>query len=370
MTETMMAAVYHGKNDIRLATVPVPTPRAGELLLRVGTVGVCGSDVGEWAFGPKQHPLTVPHPVTGYVGPIIPGHEFSGTVVGLGEGVDDAWLNARVASCGSVACGTCDACRRGQSNQCSQYHGVGLHRPGALAEYVTTPAANCAIIDGLGISLDEAALCQPMAIAVHNVARAGDVTGLTVLVQGVGGIGAFLVFALVAAGADVVATDIDPERLAIATELGAREVVQVSGAATDAQAIRAAIGERELRVFFEVSGSRSGIQTAFDLSPRGCRIVLVGIQKAPVEVDLARLTLEENTLIGTNALVREHDFPRAVELIASRRGRWGILAPRVLPMTSIVEEVLKPMSEGRATAIKTLIDPLATHVRTIRSERK
>lgn len=364
---SMPAAVYHGKHDIRFEQVPVPAPGPGELLLEVGTVGVCGSDVGEWSHGPRQHPFVTPHPATGHLGAIIPGHEFSGTVVAVGEGVDGSWLGAEVASCGSVACGRCDACRRGQSNQCRWYAGVGLHRDGALAAYVTTPVENCLRTGDLGISLDEAALCQPMSIAVHNVSRAGDVAGQTVVVQGIGGIGAFLVYALAEAGADVVATDLDPERLAVATEMGARAVVEVAGDAGDLDLVRAAVGDRELRVVFEVSGVRAGVLGALELAPRGCRVVLVGIQKAPVEIDLGIVTMEEKILIGTNALVRENDFPEALRLIARRRGRWSVIAPRVVPMETLVEEALRPMSEGRPLAIKTLIDPRNGPARPIRS---
>lgn len=368
MTDTMLAAVYYGREDIRFEQVPVPVPAPGELLLRVGTVGVCGSDVGEWSHGPKQHPVATKHPVTGHLGPIVPGHEFSGTVTAVGDGVDPAWIGKQVASCGSVACGACDACLRGQSNQCRFYNGVGLHRPGALAEFVTTPIENCLSIEGLGISLDEAALCQPMSIAVHNVSRAGDVEGQTVLVQGVGGIGAFLVYALVAAGADVIATDMDADRLAIADDFGARATVLVAGDEGDADLIRFAVGDRELRVVFEVSGSAAGARMALALAPRGCRIVLVGIQKAPLEIDLARLTLEEQVLIGTNALVREVDFLPAVRLIAKRAGRWSLVAPRVVPMVGgLIDEALVPMSAGRSKAIKTLVDPTATAERDIHS---
>ncbi|WP_083866165.1 zinc-dependent alcohol dehydrogenase [Microbacterium yannicii] len=368
LPDTMRAAVYHGQHDIRFEELPVPHPAAGELLLAVGTAGVCGSDVAEWAYGPHQHAFDAPHPATGWIGPITPGHEFSGTVVAVGEGVDaETWLGTTVASCGSVACGACDPCLRGQSNQCAHYNGVGLHRPGALAEFVTTPIENCLRVNELGLSLDEAALCQPMSIAVHTTSRAGGVDGQTVVVQGVGGIGAFLVYALVESGADVVATDRDAERLQIARELGARATVHVSGSADDLVMIREAVGENELRVIFEVSGSRPGIESALALAPRGCRIVLVGIQKAPVSIDLASITLEERQLIGTNALVREIDFPRAVELIARRRGRWAVLAPRVLPLDQVVEGALRPMSEGRAPAIKTLIDPRGTDVRPIAS---
>jgi (R,R)-butanediol dehydrogenase/meso-butanediol dehydrogenase/diacetyl reductase len=282
--------------------------------------------------------------------------------------VDPEWLGRRVASCGSIACGGCDACLHGRSNQCRGYAGVGLHRDGALAEYVTTPPENCMSIEGLGISLDEAALCQPMSIAVHNVSRAGDVSGQTVVLQGVGGIGTFLAYALVEAGADLIATDMDPARLVTARELGVRRTVQVSGNEGDLDLIRAELGDQELRVIFEVSGSRPGALSALALAPRGCRIVFVGIQKAPVEIDLANVTFEEKVLIGTNALVREVDFPRAVQLIAKRRGRWDLIAPRVVPLTEYVEEALRPMSQGKPRAIKTLVDPRAASVRPIASE--
>ncbi|MGC4110434.1 MAG: alcohol dehydrogenase catalytic domain-containing protein [Nocardioides sp.] len=365
---TMRAAVYHGREDIRFEDVPVPEPPPGELLLEVGTAGVCGSDVGEWAHGPHQHWFDAPHPATGHQGPIIPGHEFSGTVVAVGDGVDPSWIGTPVASCGSVACGRCDACTRGQSNQCRWYAGVGLHRHGALAEYVVTPPENCLSVADTGLTLDEAALCQPMSIAVHNVSRAGDVRGQSVVVLGVGGIGTFLVYALAESGAEVLAADVDPARLELATELGARRTVLVTGdSESDVTTLREQVGSDDLRVVFEVSGSASGVSTAVELAPRGCRIVLVGIQKAPVEIDLGTVTMEEKILIGTNALVREVDFPRAVELVSRRAGRWAVIAPRVVPLESYVDEALRPMSLGRPTAIKTLVDPRAHQVRPLRS---
>jgi (R,R)-butanediol dehydrogenase / meso-butanediol dehydrogenase / diacetyl reductase len=366
VSSSMRAAVYHGRHDIRIEERPVPRPAAGELLLRVGAVGVCGSDVGEWAHGPIQHPVNEPHPATGHRGPVIPGHEFSGTVVDVGEGVDPAWLGRAVASCGASACGACDACRDGASNRCARYSGVGLHRDGALAEYVATPVASCVAVDDLGLSLDEAALCQPMAIALHCVSRAGDVAGRTVVVVGVGGIGAFLVIALVESGAHVLAVDVDEARLALAGELGAHRRLHVAGDRADAERVLAALDGERAPVVMEVSGTAGGLATALAVAPTGGRIVAVGIQGAPRSLDLARLTVREQSIIGTNALVRETDFPRAVEVVARRRGTWAAIAPRVLPLDELVEGALRPMSEGRAPAIKTLIDPAATASRPLR----
>ncbi len=365
--QRMQAAIYRGSRDIGFEEVDVPTAAPGELLIRVGTVGVCGTDVNEWVGGPQQHPFGTPHPVTGHEGAIIPGHEFSGTVVALGDGVGPEWLGREVASCGSVACGSCPPCQRGQSNQCRRYAGVGLHRDGALAEFVTTPVENCLDLAGSGLSLDEAALCQPMSIAVHNVSRSGGVDGQLVVVVGVGGIGTFLVYALVESGAHVLAVDVDPARISLAEEMGAQEILLVSGDAQDAAAVLAQVGERELRVVFEVTGTGGGLATALAVAPKGGRIVVVGVQRAPVEIDLSALTLQEKMLIGTNALVRETDFPRALELVARRAGRWHPVAPRVVPLADYVEEALVPMSEGRPRAVKTLVDPSASRVRPLGS---
>ncbi|MET4781358.1 zinc-binding dehydrogenase [Glaciihabitans sp. UYNi722] len=356
LPKTMLAAVYYDREDIRIETVSVPSPGPGELLLRTGTVGVCGSDAGEFTHGPSTHPVKVMNPFTHHLGPIIPGHEFSGTVVDIGKGVDQGWIGAMVASCGSVCCGVCAACRRGESNLCVTYNGVGLQRNGALAGYVTTPAAASVDVKPFGLSLDEAALCQPMAIAVHNVRRAGNVDGQTVLLIGAGGIGAFLVYVLKQLGALVVAVDRDAQRLTVASELGADITVLVDGR-DDEKTIRNTAGDVEFRVIIEATGSASALTTAFDIAPKGARIVAVGLQHTPTSLDLARFTLTEKTLIGTNAMVRETDFPFAVELVSRRRGGWGLIAPTVLPLQDLVDGAIRPMVEGRAIVIKALIDP-------------
>lgn len=360
LPDAMRAAVYRGRRTITFEPdVPLPTPAPGELLLRVGIAGVCGTDTGEWAHGPHQHPTETRHPASGHLGPVIPGHEFSGTVVAIGDGVDEAWSGQRVASCGAVACGECGPCRRGESNLCPHYAGVGLHRDGALAGYVATPVDSCVSIEGTPLTMAEAALCQPMAIAVHCARRAGDVDGQTVLVLGVGGIGVFLTYALAESGSRVIAVDLDASRLELAREFGAERLVHAQGDAGDLDRIREAVGGDELRVLSEVTGAGVGLRTVLELAPKGARIVLVGMQKQPNEVDLRLVTLKEQSLIGTNALVRETDFPHAVDLVARRAGRWASIAPEILPLDRLVDDALLPMSEGRPPAIKTLIDPWA-----------
>jgi (R,R)-butanediol dehydrogenase / meso-butanediol dehydrogenase / diacetyl reductase len=352
---TMRAAVMHGKGDIRIEDVPVATVLPGELLLEVTAVGVCGTDAAEWSNGPKLFPIETAHPVTGHLGPLIIGHEFAGTVVEVGDGVDPSWIGKLVASCGANPCGVCAECTGGRSNICRRYSSVGLHRDGALAQYVSAPLASCVDVGALGLGPEEAALAQPMAIAVHSMRRANLKPGDVAIVQGVGGIGAFLIHALVDAGARVVAVDLAPERLEIAKDLGAH--VTILAGTDDAKEQIAAEFADGIPVFFEVTGSDPGLQLAIELVPMGTQIVMVGIHKAPRTIDLARVTVRELSLIGTNAMVRETDFPDAARLVAERRGKWGDIAPEPLSIDELVEGALRPMSEGRPPAIKTLIRP-------------
>lgn len=352
---TMRAAVMYGRSDIRIEQVPIASALPGELLLEVSAVGVCGTDAAEWAYGPKLYPIEVAHPVTGHLGPMIVGHEFAGTVVDVGEGVDPSWIGKLVASCGSMPCGGCDECLTGRSNLCRRYAAVGLHRNGALATFVSAPLGSCVDVGALGLGLDEAALAQPMAIAVHSMRRARLHTGDVAVVQGVGGIGAFLIDALVDAGARVIAVDLSRERLDIADDLGAHVTI-LAGEPDTKDRIRAEFPD-SIPVFFEVTGTDPGLQLALEIVPMGTEIVMVGIHKAPREVDLARVTTRELSLIGTNAMVRETDFPEAARLVAARRGGWGSIAPDPLPIDELVEGALRPMTQGRPPAIKTLIRP-------------
>jgi len=352
---TMRAAVLHGRRDLRVEEVPTPTAGPGEVLLEVTAVGVCGTDAGEWAYGPKLLPIEVAHPVTGHVGPMTMGHEFAGRVVAVGDGVGPEWIGRLVASCGAAPCGECALCRGGRSNVCRRYASVGLHRDGALAQYVTTPVASCVDAGAQGIDEYEAALVQPMTIAVHAARRSGAKPGDVAVVQGVGGIGAFLIHVLVDLGVRVVAVDLDPVRLDLASELGAAATV-LGGTATAAEEIAASWGE-EIPVFFEVTGSARGMDLAIELVPMGTTVVVVGIAKAPAPVDLGRVTVREITLVGTNAMVRETDLPEAARLVAARAGRWGGVAAAPLPFEHLVDGALAPIAEGRPPAVKSLILP-------------
>ncbi len=349
----MRAAVCHGPRDIRIEEVPRPRPAPGEVLVRVHANGICGTDAAEFA-GPQMYPLHARHGLTGHEGPLIPGHEFAGTIAEIGAGVDGFAEGDAIVTGAALWCGECAQCRAGRTSICARYATVGLHRDGGLAQFVRVPAHIVFRAAPFGLSADAAVLTQPMAIAVHALRRGRPRAGANVLVIGAGGIGSFLIFALARHGAAVVAADVSPERLAVARRLGA-VATMLSPAAVDAGFAPALV--------FEVTGTDEGVAAAVAAVEPGGRVVEVGIAKHPIALDLRRVTTKELEIVGTNALIGRDDVPEAARLLASEPDLWQDVAPQAIPLERLVEDGIVPLLEGRAAHIKLLVDPWAAAAR-------
>lgn len=349
----MKAAVFHGRRDIRITEVPPPEPGTGELLVRVTGVGICGTDASEYAAGPQMFPIHRAHPVTGHRGPMVPGHEFAGVVAGTGRGVAGFAEGDPIACGAGVSCGTCGACAAGRSNLCERYWTVGLQRNGALAEFASVPASACVNLAERALTPDAAAMAQPMSIAVHAAARGRLGAGEEAVVVGTGGIGAFVVHAAARNGALVTGVDLDPERLLVAQALGASATVT----AQPGIPLVDLLAGGSPAVVFECTGVPVMAQQAADLVRPGGRVVVVGLQEAPVAVDLRSLALREKELIGTLAHTFGADFGRGIDLLEAGGDVWRLLAPSVLPLEDLVTRGLEPMVASGPTPIKTLFDP-------------
>ena len=340
-------------------------PADDELLLEVAAVGICGTDAAEFANGPTMFPIDHAHHVTGHHGPMVPGHEFSGVVVAAGRDVSGFAEGDLVTSGAGVSCGVCRNCRAGRTNLCDRYFTIGLNRDGALAELTTVPARACVNLARRRLSGDVAAMAQPMSIAVHAMRRGRPASDDHVVVIGAGGIGAFLVHALARHGNHVTAVDLDADRLAVATQLGAATTLQTSsGAPLDEQ-----LGVLDPRptVVYECTGYPPAAQAAVGVVERGGRIVVVGLHKHPVPVNLLSVSLDEKELIGTLAHVLDADFGRAVDLLEEGAASWSMVAPIVVPLEEVVSTGLRPMIEGGETPIKLLLDPHIVAPRQLRS---
>lgn len=360
----MRAAVFHGREDIRVEDAQDPACGPEDLVLEVTAVGICGTDGHEFDSGPHMFPIHREHPGSEHVGPMIPGHEFTGVVTQIGHAVDGFSVGDVVASGAGISCGTCIQCRRMRTNLCEQYSTVGLQRNGALAEYVAVPAATCLQVGPYGLTPDAAALAQPMSIAVHAMRRGRLAADDQALIVGAGGIGAFLTFAATSTTEEVAVVDLDQQRLKIADTLGAKRCLQTGDADQAAEQVRD--WGMDPTVVYEVSGTAAGLRTALSILPRGGRLVLVGLQGAPVEWDVRTLSLVEHEVIGTNAHVCSVDMPTSLELLASRQAPWSDIAPIALSLDELVEAGITPLVEGRSTQIKTLIDPQAQQTRETR----
>ncbi|HXP92976.1 MAG TPA: alcohol dehydrogenase catalytic domain-containing protein [Candidatus Binatia bacterium] len=356
----MRAAVYHGPRDIRIEEVPRPDPSPGELVLRVHGNGICGTDAAEFTV-PQMYPLHYEHPLTHHHGPMVPGHEFAGHVARIGDDVEGFTEGELAVTGAALWCGECGQCRAGRTSICAKYGTIGLHRDGALAEYVRVPAHIVVRAEPFGLQPDAAVLTQPMAIAVHAVRRGRPRANENVLVIGAGGIGAFLTYALAQSGAAVVAVDVAPERLEIARRLGAVETIAVS----ERRALAAELARLGFipTLVYEVTGTDAGLVSAIAAADPGGRIVTVGIAKHPVQLDARRVTVKELEIIGTNALIGAEDVPEAARLLSLDQTAWNDVAPIAIPLERLVADGIEPMLAGRATRIKTIVDPWAASTR-------
>ena len=331
----MKAAVYRGPGDVRIESVPEPVAsRPNEVVLAVTKAAICGTDASEW----KQGPLIARPPVT-------LGHEFTGRVVAVGTAVEGLSVGDRVVSGAGISCGRCTQCLRGRTNLCSEYATLGLHANGGLAELVVSPASICVPVPD-GCSDEAAAMAQPLAVALHAARRAGIAEGSGCVVIGVGGIGAFVVAAAVAhRAAPLIAVDVDDRRLEIARNLGAHETVDARKG--DPRAAIAELTGGGAEIVIEASGAPQGLELALAVAAKGARIVLVGLQAAPRELDLFSLAVREVEVAGTLAHVCAVDLPEAVQILATTPLAETVL-DRVIPLDALVEEGLRPLAEGTA----------------------
>ena len=274
-------------------------------------------------------------------------------MVAVGEGVTAFSEGDRVVSGAGVSCGECEWCRAGRTNLCALYYTLGLHTHGGLAEAVITPASICVKVPD---ACDDtaAAMAQPLAVGLHVLNRGKVTEQDTVAVIGVGGIGAMVVGGAAARGVSgLIAVDVDPDRLATAEAIGARTTIDARNGDV-AAAIREATGGDGADVVVECTGRPESPQIALDATKRGGRLVIIGLQKKPVELDLYQLVMQEIEMTTGMAHVCGSDIPEAVEILATT-GLADQVLDSVVPIEQVVDEGLARLAEGTAKG-KIVID--------------
>ncbi|WP_236616896.1 zinc-binding alcohol dehydrogenase family protein [Sphingobium lactosutens] len=287
----------------------LPQAKAGEALVRIRRIGLCGTD---------YHIYSGRHPYLSY--PRVMGHELSGEIVEVREG-SSFRRGQLVAINPYLACGQCIACRKGKPNACVHIRVLGVHADGGMAEFLLVPEA--ALIDAEGLSVDEAAMLEFLAIGAHAVARSAHAPEDRILVVGAGPIGIAAALFARLNGAHITLMDTSASRLNYAqTHLGFDEIAPVDGNMSDAMAGRTN-GEM-FDVVFDATGSLEAMARSLDYVAHGGKLVFVGVASGDVILSDPEFHKRETTLIASrNALGA--DFERVKHAILD-----GLLPVRAL----------------------------------------
>jgi 2-desacetyl-2-hydroxyethyl bacteriochlorophyllide A dehydrogenase len=301
----MRQAVMTSPGEIEFRDVPVPKPGPAEVLIRVKSIGVCGSDV---------HVRHGRHPFTSY--PVVQGHEFSGVVEAVGKRVRNVRPGLKVTATPQIVCGRCGPCRRGDHHICDVLKVQGFQAPGCAQDFFVTEAAKIVPLPA-SFSFEQGALVEPTAVGVHTVARAGRIAGTNVVVLGAGPIGNLVGQVARATGAKVLITDISAFRLDVARRCGLRAVADVRSESLHAAAARV-FGKEGFGTAFECAGAEAAINSAIGAIRKGGTIVAVGVYGDRPKVNMGFLQDRELTLTGT-LMYQRRDFLKAVRLIKDGR---------------------------------------------------
>lgn len=350
----MRAAVYHSKHDIRVEEVAEPGPAGpGQVLLRPYVCGICGTDLHEYAAGPIVIP-TIPHPLSGAAAPQILGHEFSGQVLAVGDGVTGVAVGDRVAVMPLVYCGQCYYCRRGQGHLCTTMACTGLSwHGGGISEQVVVPAYQVSRLPD-AVSDVQGALVEPAAVAAYGVERTGLRPGDTILVTGAGPIGALATLYAHAAGAAlVIVSEPNPKRRAMVEAFG---VATVLDPRTDRvpDAVRDLTGGVGVDVAAECSGSQGGLTTALESLRAHGTATQVGLHVKPATIDPMALSNKDLSLVGTWCYP-VYDFPRIIALIGTGRYPVQQVLTEVIPVADIVPRGFDRLLDPAGDAQKVLV---------------
>jgi threonine 3-dehydrogenase len=325
--------------------LPVSEPEPGEIKIKVGATGICGTDLHIYHWVPwAARQIKIPQ---------ILGHEIGGIVEAIGEGVTGIKVGDLVSLESHIFCGNCYQCHTGRAHLCSDLHYPGIDRPGGFAEHVCVPA-RIAWVHRQAIPMEIAAMFEPFGIAVQAGFAGCGVSGQSVLITGCGPIGLMAIAVARALGAArVIATDLNPARLAAAAGLGADRVVNVTE--EDPVAISMDMtGGKGVDVAMEYAGQEKAVSQALDALTRGGDLRLIGAPEKPVTIDLNRVILKGINMQGIHGRQIFHSWEHASRLVYSGKVN---LQPLISHVLSLREGVRAFELIENGEAVKVMIRP-------------
>jgi len=339
----MITCRIHAKEDLRIEPADDPQIGPGQVLIRLGAGGICGSDL-HYYFEGRNGSFVIREP-------LIPGHEASGVVAKVGAGVTRVKVGDKIAVSPSHACGHCDYCREGREHLCRNMRFLGSaslypHVQGMFSEYFVMGERQCYPVAG-DISLGELAFAEPLAVALHAVNRGPALMGKSVMITGAGTIGCLTVIAARLAGArQITVSDILDRPLATATEVGADRTIRAD---RDADALAAP----QFDVAYEVSGSFAALKACVAAVKRGGTVVQVGtLPHEPLPFVVNEIMSKELDLKGAFRWGIEFDW--AVDYLSSRRVDVRPLLSGQFPLKDAVKAFELAKDKTRSTKVQVI----------------
>lgn len=341
----MKAYVLHGKEDLRLEDHPLPEVKAGQVLIKTRRVGVCGTDVHYFVSG--RAGASIPKR------PFIFGHEVVGEVVETGEGVEGLTAGTRIAIDPSQPCGNCWLCRNGRYNLCRTMAFLGSAKfdpptHGANREYFTMPAANCYRLPD---QLDDgqAAMLEPLSVAIQAVMRSGTVAGRSVMISGAGPIGQMILLEARAFGADTIAvSDVAEFPRQFAKKMGADFTLNAASDSIEKEVQRITPGGFD--IVFEASGAPDAVRRGIDAVCYGGMLVQVGTLPATIELPFNMIMEKELQVLGSFRFA--HVFPLALRQIAAGRINLTPLISKVFPFPQLPDALKAAQQKGDSMKVQ------------------
>ncbi|MNW26246.1 Sorbitol dehydrogenase [compost metagenome] len=348
----MQALRWHGVKDVRMEQIEEPAALKGKVKIKVEWCGICGSDLHEYAAGPIFIPKDAPHPLTQEQAPIVMGHEFSGQIVEVGEGVSRFKAGDRVVVEPIYACGQCVACKQGKYNLCEKMGFLGLAGGGGgFSEYV---AADEHMVHKIpdSVSFEQGALVEPSAVALYAVRQSQFKVGDRAVVFGAGPIGLLVIEALKASGAsEIYAVELSPERRAKAEELGAVGLNPAEGDVVD-DIRRLTNGGAD--VSYEVTGVPVVLTQAIQATKLSGQIMIVSIfeKEAPIHPNL--IVMQERNIAG---IIGYRDvFPAVISLMEQGYFSAEKLITKRIALKDVVSEGFETLMKEKSQ-VKILVSP-------------
>ena len=351
----MKAALYYGKEDVRVEEVEEPRLRPGTVRIAPAFNGICGSDLHLYHDGPIPPAPTAstPHPISGETLPVVLGHEFSGVVEEIGRGVEGLAVGDSVVVEPLMVDGTCPACRAGKYNLCRQMGFIGISGlGGGLSDHIVVERRWVHPVGDM--PLDQAAMIEPLAVALHSVKHAGVQAGQTAVVGGAGPIGLLVAAVLKAKGLTTIVSEVSTARRGKALSSGVADAV-VDPAHDDLQAVVAGrTGGAGADVAFDAAGAAVVVGQLLGVLGAGGRLEVVAIHTRPVTLDItAQLTMQDRVLGSSIGYANDH--PEAIELVQDGKVNLAPFVTSRILVDDIVEQGFERLITGKDEEVKILV---------------